>query len=375
MKKWTILMSCALGLSLVACGNPYNPPQEEDDVDITGVIVRDDGSPAVDVGVTLGSGETLLGDTTTDADGRYQFKVMADDTRDLPGGSLSLLSVRARLQAADPTPEVGFDFTAQRRTMTVPTMRFFETPVVFVTTGHTCGDSEVAVFKTAYEDAQDRDPEHLLIKVLTADGYEVISEEIVGATQACVSTLLLEDWVTSWRMIAQLADNTGGSFINGFAAGLPTELEAQNPTPVSRGKACTYASYDARTPAVISPCPITDGSLNTAFTPGAAICTDSDPDDAADECFQAWERLVIDLEEIRDITTVAVHNMAEGVTIAVDSSVTGESDSFEGIGGISGDNFVWSSTPAPRQVRYLRFGFTGSSTESVLEGINEIFVY
>lgn len=331
---------------------------------INGSLIRDDGSPAAGVTVKLLADGAELTSVVADAAGAYVIQVEQSRL-----ASATLLSVRTTVEVNGKQAEIGFDF-ASTSGITLPAARFLE-----AATTPSAGISDVTVTIPNYADPADRRPAGYAAEIKTISG-ELLATQTTSASSSVVAVnrKLLEDYATSWRLKALLQSTAGGVTVNGYAAGLVAPLAPQNAAPLSRGKSCTYANTDQQTPAALTPCPITDGDLATRPT-AATICTDPDPNDAIQVCAAAYEELVVDLGSLQTIDFFAVHDVADGKSVLIESSESGTA--FHTVTAFTADNFVFDASPI--NAHYLRFKYYDTTepaeNPSALAGVNEIVVY
>jgi hypothetical protein len=356
----------ALGaLAALACTDDPDDNERYDAgptyVQISGSLIRDDGSAASGVTVKLLADGAELTSVATGADGAYALSV---EQGRLTGATL--LAVRATVAVNGKEAEIGFDFAGSGN-LTLPAARFLEAAAT-----PSAGISEVTVAIPNYADPSDRRPAGYAAEVKTISG-DLLATQTASASSSIVSInkKLLEDYATSWRLKALLQATVGGVAVDGYAAGLVGPLGPQNATPLSRGKGCTYANTDNQTPAALTPCPVTDGDLATHLT-ATAICTPT----SSELCAEAFEELVIDLGGLQTFDFFAVHKVTAGKSVLLASSESGTT--FHTIATFEADNYVYEPV-SPVAAHYLRLKYNDTvdpaANPSALSGLNEIVVY
>jgi len=365
----TGMWMAALGL-LVGVGCPGPDDNEHYDagpqyIQFSGSLIRDSSSPAAGVTVKLLADGAELASVVAGTDGSYLFKVEQGRL-----ASAALLSVRATVEVNGKQAEIGFDFAASSD-LALPAARFLEAP-----TNPTAGTEAVTVLIPNYADPSDRRPAGYAVEVETQSGEALVSQTASASSSVItVNRKMLEDYATTWRLKALLQVSAGGVTISGYAAGLPAQLTAQNAAPLSRGKSCTYANTDQQTPVTLSPCPITDGDLATRPS-ATTICTDPDLTDQIQVCAAAYEELVVDLGSLQAINFFAVHDVADGKSVLIESSESGTA--FHTVTAFTADNFVLDAA-SPINAHYLRLKYYDTTepatNPSALAGLNEIVVY
>ncbi|MBN2358357.1 MAG: hypothetical protein JXR83_02830, partial [Deltaproteobacteria bacterium] len=333
--------------------------------DITGKLVRDNGTAATGLTVKLLADGSELSSVVTNEDGDYTFSV---EQRKL--AAAALLSVRASVEVNGKQAEVGLDF-ATGGDLNLPGVRFLEAAA-----SPTPGTVDVTVAIPNYADPSDRRPAGYAVEVRT-DGDALLATQTASASSStiAVNRRLLENYLTSWRLKALLQSTSGGTEVTGYAAGLVASLVPQNAAPLSRGMGCTYANTANQTADALTPCPITDGDLRSRMEP-QEICTDPDLTDSIQVCAAPYEELVVDLGTLQSFSYFAVHDVLDGVGVLLESSEDGTS--FQTVTGFNADNFVLTAV-SPIAAHYLRLKYTDTTdpaeNPSALAGINEIVVY
>ncbi len=348
----SLLLVVSLGL---ACDRP--PPEEEDNsLRIEGALVMDNGDPASDLAVRLLRASAEFAQVQTDAAGGYSFEVDSDDVRG------SQLSVRVELGAAGASAEVGLDFEASLAKTTLPTLRFLEAPL-----SHSVETDTVTVMVPNYADGDDRRPDAYQL-VASAGSTTVATVETSGSSSTvAIDKLLLEDFDVSLRLYALLAPSAA---ISGFAASAPASAGVVNAAPLSRGASCDYSSTQDQTAQALSPCPLTDGDLDSGLPTEVTICEDSNPDDAIEECAETWERVTIDLGSEQSITTLVVHGLGSASSVMLKQSTDGTT--FTNVTPLTSPDTLLSIALT---ARYLQLSYTGDATQSMLAGLNEFSAY
>lgn len=344
-----------------ACGPDVDraPDSVERVVKISGNLIRDDDRPAAGAKVTLLRDGAQLAATEADAEGSYLFLVEQEGTQ-----GDHVLGVRGEITVDGAAAEVGVDFAAgAAENVSLPALRFLEAPLSYSDSG-----DQVTVTIPNFAGADGRRPLGYELQVFKLSGWLLASQPASASSSVVrVHKALLEDFITKLRLAAEL---DLGSNLSGFAAAPQVQLGAQNAAPLSRGAGCAYSNTAAQTPAALSPCPVTDGNLQTFLDPSAAICDDPNPDDAIDVCASTWERLVVDLGAVQGVQIFALHDRGSAAAVLLEYSEDGIA--YTSIGSISVDSFIFDT---PFAARYLRLSYLGQALESQLAGLNEIVVY
>lgn len=356
--RLALLASLSLALTLAACGEP--PPPEDTTVHISGTIIRDDDSPAFGQAVQIIREGSTIAEVNTDPNGKYTF--IADES-ELTGA----LSLRCQLDGHADTPALGLDFTVSGKTMNMPTLRFMEANL---SEDYDATDMTVAV--PNYADGDGGRPASYELQVLDQDFELILQPATNNASSVKIPRLLLEDFSINYNLSAIL--NLSG--MTGFARSSVKEVAPVNPAPLSRNTGCEYSSTVEQTPSALSPCPITDGDVTTKIEK-EAICIDLDPNDAISECASTFERLVVDLGASATIRHIVLHELnarelGQGSQLVMERSDDGAT--FTPITGLETTRTVLD-LPAPINARYLRLSYTGTDTDSALNGFNEVSVY
>jgi len=345
----------------LACGPDVDRADgsEERVIKISGDLIRDDDSPATSAAVRLLLDGDQLSTAQADADGHFVFLV---EGQQLDGAET--LGVRAEVNVSGGTAEVGVNMGAgNAQDITLPALRFLEAPL-----SHSDSGDEVTVTIPNYAGADGQRPLGYELQVHKLSGW------LLAATPASASSsvvrvhkALLEDYNTSLRLVAEL-DLSGG--LAGFAAAPQVQLDPLNAAPLSRGASCEYASTDQQSGVALSPCPLTDGNLQTTLEPSGAICIDPDPEDAIQECASTWERVVIDLGSAQTVQVFAVHDLGAAASVLLERSDDGVA--FSNVTSVTTDSFIFDTA---FDARFIRMSYSGTETDSQLAGLNEIVVY
>jgi len=303
LNRWVIALIAMLAMAVAGCDR--NGDDDDDDIDnrvlvhVQGSLMRDSGDPAEGISVRLVRDSTVVMQVLTDATGAYVFDVELGEVQQ---GAVGL---RARLSESVTAPEVGADFAVVGSVINIPILRFLEAPM-----SPTIEADAVAVTIPNYAGGDDRRPAGYELEVRSPDNDPIFAVQTSASSSVVrLPKLVFEDFAVLLRLRALI---TGSTISAGFASSEATELSGLNAAPLSRGMGCTYSSTDQQTPAALSPCPITDGALDTAMPTEVAICVDPDPADAIMECASTFESLVIDLGSEQTFGAIIVHSLGEG---------------------------------------------------------------
>jgi hypothetical protein len=260
-------------------------------------------------------------------------------------------------------PEVGADFTVVGSVINIPILRFLEAPM-----SPTIEADAVAVTIPNYAGGDDRRPASYELEVRSPDNDPIFAVQTSASSSVVrLPKLVFEDFAVLMRLRALI---TGSTITGGFASSEATELSGLNAAPLSRSMGCMYSSTDQQTPAALTPCPITDGELDTAMPTEVAICVDPDPTDTILECASTFESLVIDLGSEQSFSAIIVHSLGEGGSLLL--QVSSDNVAWANVTMLTASNFMFENTMS---ARYLKLGYMGTATETMMGGLNEIAVY
>ncbi|MFH1810926.1 MAG: discoidin domain-containing protein [Pseudomonadota bacterium] len=350
-----------MGLLVGACDR--SPGNDDDDIDnrvlvhVLGSLMRDDGSAAVGISVRLVRDGTTVLQVLTDAEGKYAIDV---DVTEVQTGQVG---IRARLTESVTAAEVGADFTVVGTLINLPILRFLEAPL-----NPTVETDAVAVTIPNYAGGDDRRPASYELEVRTPDNQPIFAVQTSASSSVVrLPKLVLEDFSVLLRLRAILS---GSTITGGFASSVAAELSGLNAAPLSRDMSCAYSSTDQQTPQTLAPCPITDGDLTTAMPLDVDICVDPNPADSIMECASTFESLVIDLGSEQNIAAIIVHSLGEGSSLLL--QVSADNVAWTNVTMLTTSNFLFEN---PLTARYLKLGYLGTGTGTVVGGLNEIAVY
>lgn len=361
LNRWLVALLTLLALTATACDR--NGDDDDDDIDnrvlvkVQGSLMRDSGDPAVGISVRLVRDGTVVMQVLTDATGAYVFDVELGEVQ------TGLVGLRARLTESVTAAEVGADFTVVGSVINIPILRFLEAPM-----SPTVETDAVAVTIPNYAGGDDRRPAGYELEVRSPDNQPIFAVQTSASSSVVrLPKLVFEDFAVLLRLRALI---TGATITGGFASSAAAELSGLNPAPLSRGMGCTYSSTDQQTPAALTPCPITDGALDTAMPTEVDICIDSDPSDTIMECAATFENLVIDLGSEQNFGAIIVHSLGEGGSLLL--QVSADNQTWSNVTMLTDSNFMFENTMS---ARYLKLGYMGTATVTQMGGLNEIAVY
>ena len=205
-------------------------------------------------------------DATSGGDGGYSFALRGADTQGSTGQALTFTTFAG---CPGGNCAVASDFIIQKTALTIPPMRFWTEVGSIAATS--AGDSQVSW--PAVEAAVGGAPaDDYRINLVAGDGTLWWTQDAKSATTATVDRRVTQDKDSTWHVVAQRKQSTGGTdfTVDWYSTqqAYPNHFE----TPLTRANDCYTEGADGMPSMLARPCPITDGNPTTKFVPVTQQC-------------------------------------------------------------------------------------------------------
>lgn len=369
-----------LAAILIACGT--SNVANDAPVSVSGTLALADGNPAS--GVTVGLIEepdgisalveltvtvTTVGllcltqtvaickgsrKTTTDAEGRYTFKMNGSDSKNILGNP-ARFAVSAQLPSG---AQVQTRFEISTATIAVPKATFWEPEKLSATPGPQSVEYSFSEFRSK--------PKPKGYQVSVTDSVETIWAQ-PGSPSGKFDARAVADAKGELHVVATVQQKVEEVTFTTTHHSPRIPLAGAAGAPPSRGATCEVAG--ATGPVPLTPCPFTDGTYSGPFP--SRSCPQATPTPSSPKRCTANSWISVDLGTARPISAVFLHGLGMSSDTNVETSDDGRQ--WTKRAKQKPAQFLMLTMPAGTSARYVRVR-SGNETDSIY-GLTELSIW